>query len=211
MARSLIKRPAVFLDRDGTLIHDMDFLSRPSQIKLFKGSVEALKLLRRAGFYLFIVSNQSGVARGYFPESSVWKVHRRIQILLKSNGARIDRFFYCPHYPKGKVKSLSRVCACRKPSPGMVREASKRYPIDLNRSYVVGDKMDDLLLAGRARLAGGILVRTGKGRQSEKQLKAHPLRYAVVTAGLLGAAKWILKNNFTTEVRRSRSKAKGKG
>ena len=211
MTKKIKLRPAVFLDRDGTLIHDADFLSRPSQIKLFKGSVRALKLLRQAGFYLFIVSNQSGVARGYFPESSVREVHRHIQALLKSKGTRIDRFFYCPHYPQGKVKSLSRVCRCRKPSPGMVRDASKRYPVDLSRSYVVGDKMDDLLLAGRARLAGGILVRTGKGRQSEKQLKAHPLRYAVVTAGLLGAAKWILKNNFTTEVRRSRSKAKGKG
>src|SRR6185295_15594036 len=123
------RKPAVFLDRDGTLIHDVGYLNRLSQVKLFPRTAEALKLLRSAGFSLFVVSNQSGVARGYFPESSVRKAHRRVQALLKSRGARIDGFFYCPHYPQGKVKSLSRACSCRKPEPGMVKEAAKRYKL----------------------------------------------------------------------------------
>ena len=199
MSRPSKKRPAVFLDRDGTLIHDAGYLNRHSQVKFFPDSVKALKLLRKAGFYLFIVSNQSGAARGYFPESSIRKVHRHIQSWLNSKGARIDRFFYCPHYPEGKVKSLSWVCACRKPNPGMILEASKKYPVDLKRSYAVGDKMDDLLLARNARLAGGFLVRTGKGRESEKQLKIHPVRNSVVVSGLLGAAKVIVARQLSVE------------
>jgi D-glycero-D-manno-heptose 1,7-bisphosphate phosphatase len=186
------QRPAVFLDRDGTLIEDAEYLSRPSQIKLFSNSAEALKLLRKAGFYLFVVSNQSGVARGYFPESMVRKVHLKLQQMLKAKGARIDAFFYCPHYPGGKVTAFAKVCDCRKPAMGMIKQASRRYPIDLKRSYVVGDKMDDLLLARKAKLAGGLLVRTGNGRKNEKKLKSTPLSKAFVVSDILGAARWIL-------------------
>lgn len=208
--KNSMKRPAVFLDRDGTLIHDAGYLSRTAQVKFFPDAVKALKLLRQAGFYLFVVSNQSGVARGYFPESSVKKVHRHIQSRLKSMGTGVDRFFYCPHFPLGKVKSLSKVCACRKPKPGMVREASKRYPVDLRRSYVVGDKMDDILLVRNAWLAGGVLVRTGKGRQSEKILKVRKVGGVEVASSLLGAARLIIKNNFSREVRKSPAKAQMK-
>lgn len=191
MKKKRPRKPAVFLDRDGTLIHDAGFLRHPSQVRLFSGSAEALKLLRRAGFYLFVVSNQSGVARGYFPESAVRKANQRVQSLLKARGTGIDRFFYCPHFPQGKVKSLSRTCPCRKPAPGMVREAAKLYPVDLKRSYVVGDKMDDLLLAQKARVAGGLLVRTGKGRKSEERLASARLRRTVVVSNILTAARWI--------------------
>jgi D-glycero-D-manno-heptose 1,7-bisphosphate phosphatase len=190
--KKITKRPAVFLDRDGTLIADAEYLSQPSQIKLFSNTAEALKLLRKAGFYLFVVSNQSGVARGYFPESMVRKVHQKLQQMLKSKGARIDAFFYCPHYPAGKVKVLSRVCDCRKPRAGMIKQAARKYPIDLKRSYVVGDKMDDLLLARKAKLSGGLLVRTGNGRKNEKELKAAPLPKSFVVSDILSAAKWIL-------------------
>jgi D-glycero-D-manno-heptose 1,7-bisphosphate phosphatase len=190
--KKITKRPAVFLDRDGTLIADAEYLSQPSQIKLFTNTAEALRLLRKAGFYLFVVSNQSGVARGYFPESMVRKVHQKLQQMLKARGARIDAFFYCPHYPGGKVKALSRVCDCRKPRIGMIKQALRKYPVDLKRSYVVGDKMDDLLLARKAKLAGGLLVRTGNGRKNEKKLKATPLPKSFVVSDILGAARWIL-------------------
>ncbi len=188
------RKPAVFLDRDGTLIHDAGFLSKVSQIKLFPDAVKALKLLREAGFYLFVVSNQSGVARGYFPESSVKKANQKIQSLLKSRGAKIDRYFYCPHYPQGNVKSLSRVCVCRKPAPGMVKEAAKLYPVDLKRSFMVGDKIDDLLLAKSAKLAGGFLVRTGKGRKSAKVLAARPIKGSEVVPNLLSAVRKIVSS-----------------
>jgi D-glycero-D-manno-heptose 1,7-bisphosphate phosphatase len=192
MGNKKSRRPAVFLDRDGTIIADAEYLSRPSRIKLFSKTPGALKLLRKSGFYLFVVSNQSGVARGYFRESMVRKVHQKLQQMLKARGARIDAFFYCPHYPGGSVKAFAKVCDCRKPAIGMIKQAARKYPIDLKRSYVVGDKMDDLLLAQKAKLAGGILVRTGNGRMSEKKLKATPLPKTSVVSDILGAARWIL-------------------
>ena len=191
-AKRKLKRPAIFLDRDGTIIADAEYLSDPAQIKLFTKTPEALKLLRKAGFYLFVVSNQSGVARGYFSESMVRIVHQRLRQMLKAKGARIDAFFYCPHYPEGKVKAYRKVCSCRKPGIGMIQQAMRKYPIDLKRSYVVGDKMDDLLLARKAKLAGGLLVRTGNGRRSEKKLKVTPLPKSAVVSDVFGAAKWIV-------------------
>ncbi len=196
MKKKAPRKPAVFLDRDGTLIHDADFLSQPSQVRLFPGSAEALKLLRGGGFRLFVVSNQSGVARGYFTETSVKKANRKIQTLLKAKGARVDRFFYCPHYPQGKVKSLAINCDCRKPNLGMVKKAARLYPLDLKRSYVIGDKIDDLMLAKKAGVAAGILVRTGKGRKSEKQLGRLGSGRTVVVSGILLAAKWIVEQQF---------------
>lgn len=186
------KKPAVFLDRDGTLMPDLGYLGDPARVKLYQGTAEALKLLRQAGFYLFVVTNQSGVARGYFPESSVKAVHRKLQSLLKAKGSRIDAFFYCPHYKEGEVKRYVKVCDCRKPKPGMVKQALRKYPVDLKRSYGVGDKIDDLKLARNAKLARGFLVRTGNGRKSERALKAAPLARSLVVSDLLKAARFIL-------------------
>ena len=186
------KKPAVFLDRDGTLIPDVGYLSDPAQVRLFAGTVTALKALKKAGFYLFVLTNQSGVARGYFTESQVRKTHHRLQSLLRRKGVKIDGFFYCPHHPRGKVKSLRRVCDCRKPGTGMVKQALKRYPVDLKESYMVGDKIDDLLLARNARMAKGLLVRTGNGRKSEKELKARKLPSGMVVSNIARASKWIL-------------------
>ncbi len=187
------KKPAVFLDRDGTLMPDLGYLGDPKKVKLYKGTAEALKILRREGFYLFVVTNQSGVARGYFPESSVKAVHRKLQNLLKAKGARIDAFFYCPHYKEGKAKRYVKVCDCRKPKPGMVKQALRKYPVDLKHSYGVGDKVDDLQLARNAKLAKGFLVRTGNGRASEKKLKISPLAKSRVVSDLLQAAQFILE------------------
>ncbi len=192
MRKKKSPRPAVFLDRDGTIIADAKYLSQPSQIKLFSKTSEALKLLRKAGYYLFVVSNQSGVARGYFSEGMVRKVHQRLQQMLKAKDALIDAFFYCPHHPEGKVKAYSKVCACRKPGIGMIEQAARIYPIDLKRSYIIGDKMDDLFLARKAKLAGALLVLTGNGRKSEKKLKVSPLSKSFVVSDILSAAKWIL-------------------
>ncbi|HXL72130.1 MAG TPA: HAD family hydrolase [bacterium] len=192
MRRKLKKRPAVFFDRDGTLIKDVGYLKHSAQVKLFSQTVWVLKILRKAGFYLFVVTNQSGVARGYFSEAEVKKVHQKIRLMLKAQGAKIDAFFYCPHHPQGKVKSLSKICNCRKPSPGMVKQALRRYPIDLKKSYAVGDKLDDVLLARNAKLAAGLLVRTGNGRKSERELKERKLKNSVVVSNLTQAAKWIL-------------------
>ncbi|HEY5038449.1 MAG TPA: HAD-IIIA family hydrolase, partial [bacterium] len=162
-----------------------------------------LKLLKKAGFRLFVVTNQSGVARGYFPENMVKKAHLKIQGLLKAQGAGVDGFFYCPHYPQGKVKSFSRVCGCRKPKPGMVKEAARRFRLDLKRSFMVGDKGDDLLLAKKARLAKGLLVRTGNGRKTEKKMTGKERTKTIIVGDVLKAARWILsssnKSSLTTK------------
>lgn len=186
-------RPAVFLDRDGTLIRDAEYLSDPSQIHLFSNTPAALKLLKKAGYLLLVVSNQSGVARGYFPESMVGKVHRRLQAMLKAKGAGVDAFFYCPHYPTGPVKRYAKACVCRKPKTGMIRQALKKYPIDLKQSFVVGDKMDDMLLGQNAKVAGSVLVGTGKGKEHQKRLMMESLANTWVVSDILGAAKLILK------------------
>jgi len=187
------RHPAVFLDRDGTMIHDVGYLNHHSQIRLFPQTVPALKLLRQAGFRLFVVTNQSGVARGLFPESSVRRTHQKLKAMLKAKGTRVDGFFYCPHHPQGKVKSLGKACDCRKPSPGMVKQAARKEPLDLKNSYVVGDKIDDLLLAKKARLAGAFLVRTGKGRRSEKEMTGKGLSQSRVVPNILSAAKALVK------------------
>jgi len=192
MSKKAEKRSAVFFDRDGTLIADAGYLNHPSQIKLFSQTAEALKSLRKAGFYLFVVTNQSGVARGYFSEAQVKNVHQNLRRMLKVKGAKIDAFFYCPHHPQGKVKSFSKKCDCRKPSPGMVKQALKRYSIDLKKSYVVGDKLDDVLLAKNAKVAAGLLVRTGNGRKSELEFRKLKLKNSAVVSNLAQAAQWIL-------------------
>jgi D-glycero-D-manno-heptose 1,7-bisphosphate phosphatase len=192
MSKKAEKRSAVFFDRDGTLIADAGYLNHPSQIKLFSQTAEALKSLRKAGFYLFVVTNQSGVARGYFSEAQVKNVHQNLRRMLKVKGAKIDAFFYCPHHPQGKVKSFSKKCDCRKPSPGMVKQALKRYSIDLKKSYVVGDKLDDILLAKNAKVAAGLLVRTGNGRKSELEFRKLKLKNSAVVSNLAQAAQWIL-------------------
>jgi D-glycero-D-manno-heptose 1,7-bisphosphate phosphatase len=189
------KRPAVFLDRDGTLIPDLGYLSEPSQVRLYAGTARALRLLREAGFFLFVVTNQSGVARGYFRESTVKAVHRKLQAILKNKGAAVDAFFYCPHYPGGKIKRYSKACDCRKPKTGMVKQALQKYKVDLRRSYVIGDKIDDLQLARNAKAAQGLLVRTGNGRMSEARLKTTPLAKTQVVPNLLRAAQWILRDS----------------
>lgn len=157
-------RRAVFLDRDGTLIEEVNFLSDPQQVSLFPGTIEALRLLRDKGFLLVVVTNQSGVGRGLFGEDSVASVHSRIQELT---GDLIDAFYFCPHLP-------DEGCECRKPSDGMLRSAVDEFNIDLAHSWMVGDKSLDVM-TGLGVGMKSILVRTGYGSAHESALseKSH--------------------------------------
>jgi D-glycero-D-manno-heptose 1,7-bisphosphate phosphatase len=185
-------RPAVFFDRDGTLIVDQDYLSDPAGVRLIPGADKAIRDLKEAGYRVYVVSNQSGVARGYFTEAAVRRVTVRLKKMLAAKGAKLDGFFHCPHHPQGTVARYKKTCRCRKPGPGMVEQAAAKHPLDLRHSYIVGDKLDDLLTAHSARLAGGLLVLTGYGRKSRKGLAAQD-RLAVVKDAA-SAAKWILKH-----------------
>ncbi len=173
---------AVFLDRDGTLIEEADYLSNPDDVRLIPGAVEALELLREAGFALVLVTNQSGIARGYYSLEDYEAVASRLDDLLTEHRIRLDDSRFCPHHPE-----FTGECLCRKPSTGMHREASELLGLDPSQSYFVGDKIRDLLPA--LELGGeGILVRTGYGRREEEGLSS---AFAVVD-DLLEAARFIL-------------------
>jgi D-glycero-D-manno-heptose 1,7-bisphosphate phosphatase len=152
------KQKAVFLDRDGTLIEEVNFLSDPEQVRLFSGTIPALVDLRAAGFKIVVVTNQSGVGRGLFGEDDVHAVHSRIQEL--TNGL-VDAFYFCPHKPDDG-------CECRKPSDGMLRAAVAEFDIDLENSWIIGDKKLDVM-TGSLSGVRAILVRTGYGAGHETE------------------------------------------
>lgn len=155
-------RRAVFLDRDGTVIEERGYLGRLDLISPFPYAAEAIVRLREAGYLVIVVTNQAGVARGYFTEAFVREAHRHLDSLLAPHGAAPDAYYYCPHHPEGVVEGYRTACRCRKPAPGMVEQAARDWEVDVARSFVVGDKWLDVGLANQAG-ARGILVRTGYG------------------------------------------------
>jgi len=161
--------PAVFFDRDGTVIVDKHFLSEPDQIEFEKGAVEAMRKVHRLGFKIVVISNQSGVARGLFDEATVRQINARLVESLAQQQVEVDAVYYCPHYAKGTVAEYAFECGCRKPAPGMLEEAARQLNIDLRKSYAVGDKLDDVFL-GFTSPVRGLLVRTGKGAAEEQRL-----------------------------------------
>ena len=161
---------ALFVDRDGTFIVDKPFDSDPANIEFENGSIEALKKAQESGFKLIIVTNQSGVARGYFGIDKMKKFNSALEQKLAEQNIKIDAIEYCPHYPTGTVAEYSFRCDCRKPAAGMAEKAALEHNIDLRRSYVIGDKLDDLNL-GRVIGAGYFLVLTGQGRENSQKLQ----------------------------------------
>ena len=147
-------RPAAFLDRDGVLNVDHGYVYRPEQLEWIHGAREAVRLLNSAGYYVFVISNQSGVARGYYDEAAVKSFHAHMQAGLAAQGAHIDAFYFCPHHPEGTVKSLAVSCNCRKPAPGMLEQAAREWPIDLGASFLIGDKDDDVAAADAFNIRG---------------------------------------------------------
>jgi D,D-heptose 1,7-bisphosphate phosphatase len=184
-------RPAVFLDRDGTINVEVGYLSRPEDLRLINGSAGAIRLLNEAGFLVVVVSNQSGVARGYFSEEAVERVNKAMARRLERRGARLDAIYYCPHYPEGVVDRYRRECDCRKPAPGMVRRAQEDLGIDVPRSYVVGDHLGDILLAKNVG-ARSILVATGHGADEIEKLTGRGIEPDFVVKNLAEAVDRIL-------------------
>ena len=181
---------AVFLDRDGTIIEEVGYLDRPERVEFFPWTIDAIRVLNRAGLAVVLVSNQSGIARGFFTETVVDDVHRRMSEMLAAGGAHIDAYYYCPHHPDGRIKELAKVCDCRKPARGLVDRAVTEFGVDPHRSFVVGDRWLDVGLA-RAVGAKGVLVRTGYG-ESEEGKPPDGVRADVVVDNLIAASSWIL-------------------
>jgi len=141
---------AVFLDKDGTLIEDVPYNADPVKIRLAPGAGEALRRLEQEGYLLIMISNQSGVALGYFPENALQDVRWQIESLLREQHVRIHDFYYCPHLPDGTIAAYRRVCTCRKPAPGMLLQAAQMHNIDLESSWMIGDILDDVEAGNRA-------------------------------------------------------------
>lgn len=177
---------ALFLDRDGTIIVEKDFIKDPLDVELIDGAAQALKLAIDHGFRLFIITNQSGVARGIMTEDDVRKVNARVQTLFTPHGVRFSGAFYCPHHP-----SVSGLCACRKPGRGMIDLALQDHDIDLSRSYVIGDRWLDVGV-GQNVGAGTVMIRTGYGAIEEKALPEdiHP---DFIADDIVQAIDWIIE------------------
>jgi D-glycero-D-manno-heptose 1,7-bisphosphate phosphatase len=184
--------PAVFLDRDGTMIYDVGYLGRLNDLRWFPYTVEAVRLLNRAGFLVFVTTNQGGIGLGYYTEAFVLDLHERMHAVLAAGGARVDGWFYCPHHPGASIEALRIACGCRKPAIGMIEQAEARFAIDRSRSFVVGDKLADLEMAGRAGVRG-VLVRTGYGEDVVRSCGGGAVPGAAsVATDLMAATAWIL-------------------
>ena len=191
------KNAAVFLDRDGTINEEVGYLDSIDKLKLFANTAEAIRLINESGMKAVVMTNQSGVAKGYFTEEFVRTVHERIEEMLRERGAFIDAFYYCPHHQTEGIGVYLQSCACRKPGAGMLIQASKELDIDLRRSYTVGDMLKDIQVA-RTVGAKGILVKTGygintieKGLTSDSSEICQP---SYIAEDILDAVKWIIKD-----------------
>jgi D-glycero-D-manno-heptose 1,7-bisphosphate phosphatase len=186
-------RPAVFLDRDGTIIEDVGFLRDVSQIDLLPWSAEAIHALNDAGFVVVVITNQSGVGRGYFDEAHVQATHAALDATLHVHGARIDGYYYCPHYPKATDARYGIDCDCRKPAPGLLRRAAADLDIDLGRSWMVGDWWRDVQ-AGTGAGTRTILIRTGRSDVHRPAPPDAPQPDAILI-NLKEAVDWILRSS----------------
>ena len=183
--------PAVFLDRDGTLIHDVDYLSSLDRMALFPWTADALRLLRRAGFLTVVVTNQSAVGRGIVTEDFVRETHDALNRRLARGGARIDAFYFCPHHPEAEIQRYRGDCRCRKPGPGMIEDAARDLPIDLSRSWMVGDRWIDVA-AGNAAGVRSLLVLSGHAHPAGEEAP-EGVRADAILRNLMEAVGWILR------------------
>lgn len=184
-------RKSIFFDRDGTLLVEMGYLSHPSLVMPYHFTAEALRLAKEAGFFLVVVSNQSGVARGYLREEDLSAIHERMNSLLAAEGASVDAVYYCPHHPAGPVAGYGISCDCRKPGTGMGLRAINQHGLDPRMSYVIGDKVSDFLF-GRNLGAEACLVRTGYGSTESERLIELGLERADIFDNVLEATKHIV-------------------
>lgn len=157
-------RKAVILDRDGTINVEKDYLHRIEDFEFEKGAIEGLKLLAELGYIFVVVTNQSGIARGYYTEEDLIKLNNYINECLEKEGVKIEKFYYCPHHPEKGIDKYRVECNCRKPNTGMLEEAIREFNIDLEGSFMVGDNISDIEAGIRTKMTP-ILVKTGHGME----------------------------------------------
>lgn len=184
-------RPAVFVDRDGTLTREGEWIRNPEALELVPGAGEAVRALHQGGFLVVLYSNQSAVARGMIDERELARIHAGLQALLAQDGDRLDALYSCPHHPTEGVGRYRRVCECRKPKPGLILRARAELGLDLARSWCIGDMERDLA-AGAAAGVRGILVATGKGATERARMLTEGRAPDVYVADITAAARHVL-------------------
>jgi len=187
-----MKKPAVFLDRDGTINEQMGYINHISRFHLLPRVGEAIRMLNESNVPAIVISNQSGVGRGYYPEALVYKVHDEMKRLLGLEGAQLDGIYFCPHHPEAKIEQYRAACQCRKPRTGMLIKAAEDLDIDLTKSYVVGDRWSDLKTAVNCQ-ATPVLVRTGYGMGDIEYVGPNEdIEPSYIATDLTAAIQWIL-------------------
>ena len=186
-------RPAVFLDRDGTIIEERGYLDRLDLLELYPFTSDAIRLLNRAGYVIVVVTNQGGIGRGIIDEAFLRHAHETIDARLAAGNARIDRYYFCPHHPDAVVPGLRRACGCRKPAPGMIEQACRELSLDPGGSVTIGDRRLDILSGKRAGTRA-VLVRTGHGAH-EEAMPPGAARPDAILNNLMEAVGWILRTS----------------
>jgi D-glycero-D-manno-heptose 1,7-bisphosphate phosphatase len=186
------RRPAVFIDRDGTLTEEVGYVNHPSRLRLLPRSAAAVRRLNEAGIAAVVATNQAGVARGYFSPEVMEATHERLIALLKDAGAHLDGLYVCPHHPTEGAPPFRADCECRKPKPGLLLGAARDLGLDLSESTMVGDKASDLLVAPAVGCRA-VLVLTGYGLGEWEYRRSHFSRAPDHVAGdLLDAVEWVV-------------------
>ena len=192
-------KPAVFIDRDGTINEQRGYINHISRFILLPGVGQAIYLLNKNNYHVVVTSNQSGVAQGYFPVELVHETHELMKRELAKDNAYLDGVYFCPHHPNGVVSGYNKQCTCRKPGTGLIEEAASDLEIDMDRSFVVGDRWLDIEFARNAGLPG-ILVLTGYGRGDlEYVVPSKRTKPVFVADDLLKAVAWVLAQNRWNE------------
>ena len=188
-------RKAIFLDKDGTLIPDVPYNVDLNKISLSPNTVDGLLALQEEGFMLLIISNQSGIARGFFNHAALVKVEHKIQSLLQKHGLSLAGFYYCPHHPESKIAMYKLDCSCRKPKPGLILEAGLDHQIDLSQSWLIGDILHDIEAGHRA---GCKAVLINNGNETDWEMNAQRIPDAMVQ-NIDEAAMYILNHIKRTD------------
>jgi len=188
-------KPAVFLDRDGTLIEERGYIDRLDLLSVFPWTADALRLLKRRGFAIVVITNQAAIGRGVIDEPFLREVHRALDARLAPAGAAPDAYYYCPHHPDAAIERFRMICRCRKPGPGMIEQAAADLGLDRRRSVMVGDRWLDVV-CGHAAGTRALLVRTGHGAH-EAEAPPPGAQADAILNNLMEAAGWILRNSST--------------
>lgn len=180
------KPKAAFIDRDGVINEERNYVHRIEDFVLLPGVAQGLVLLRDAGFRLIVVTNQAGIARGYYDQSAMERLHDHMREQLAMQGVVLDAIYFCPHHPQGRVQGLAVECDCRKPAPGMLLQAAKDFNLDLSASVLIGDKLSDVQAGKKAGVGRNVIVESGHEVHAAARLQADG-----VAADLLAAVQLL--------------------